>query len=152
MRFLSIFFLLGSYFAEAACDSSFRKVTGNEPLASKLYEATKAIPYGSWEDGSFGMETFEYLGSVSINRNAVYVTYLHTTWGPTYCHRATKRLIFFNSAFKEVGQYYGVQKPRLQGNNLVFPEGEIGASMVDVSNGLPEELNDGNDYHSISIY
>lgn len=136
--------------SEADCDASNRRVFGDEPLASRLYEAAKTIPHGSWDDGEFGNESFEYLGSVIIKNNNIYVTYIQTIWG-NYCGRATQRLIFFNTDFKEIGQYYGVEPPFIEGNILVFPGGEIGESNVDVSNGLPDKLNDGNDYHSIWI-
>ncbi|MGX5201892.1 hypothetical protein [Aliikangiella sp. IMCC44632] len=152
MRYFLVLALLVSNSALAECADSQRFVHGNEPLASKLYEATKAIPHGAWDDGEFGDESFHYLGALKVAGKSTFVTYINTTWGAGSCSRATSRLIFFDEQLKEVGQYYGVQQPKLEKSLLVYPKGEIGSSSVDVSTGLPEQLNDGNDYYPISIY
>jgi hypothetical protein len=152
MRYLLVYMLFVSNVALADCADSRRAVHGNEPLASKLYEVAKTISHGAWEDGEFGEEYFYYLGSLKITGQSTFVTYIYTTWGAGSCGRATSRLIFFDETFKEIGQYYGVQRPKLEEARLVFPKGEIGNSSVDVTTGLPEQLNDGNDYYPISIY
>lgn len=150
--FILLFFFILSSNVVADCYESVRILQGEEPLVSSLYEAAKKIPHGSWRDGEFGKETFTYLGLLKIGDKTTFVTYLHTTWGAGSCGRATFRLIFFDEAHQEIGQYYGVQKPIIENALLVFPKGEIGDSAISIEKGLPSQLNDGDDYYPLSIY
>ncbi|WP_346837891.1 hypothetical protein [Microbulbifer sp. SAOS-129_SWC] len=148
MRFVFLFLLLPGI-AYSSCDQSQRQVYGSEPTASELYEATKSIDNGAWQDGEFGTEKFFYLGHLKSRGKTVYATYLSTDWGLSECSRITNRLIFFDKHKKEIAQYYGVQKPEIKNGKLEFPKGETGLSSVDIIYGLPEQLNDGNDIFPI---
>ena len=136
--------------AIAECkNTSIRTIFGKEPIASKLYEAAKKTDNGAWKDGSFESEEFYFLGKAIVNLNALFVTYINTSWGASTC-RGTQRLMFFNKDFVEVAQYYGVAKPNLKNSTLIFPVGELGPSSVNIANGLPKYLNDGDDHIEIS--
>jgi len=152
MRKYLILLIVYTGFTFAGCNNSVRLVHGEISVATSLYEAAKKIQLGAWEDGKFGQEDFYYLGKLVSRHKDVYVTYIFTTWGAGHCGRATSRLIFFNENKEEIGQYYGVQQPIIQNSQLVFPNGEIGKSSVSIVKGLPEQMNDGNDYYPLSVY
>lgn len=148
---LALIFLLFSFQALASdpCENTGERFTfGEEPLASKLYEAAKNTELGAWEDGEFWQERFYYLGSVVAGSQELYVTYIDTSWGASSC-RGTWRLIFFTKGFKQYAQYYAIAKPRVIGNSLDFSKGEREKTTIDISKGLPDFMNDGNDYFPI---
>ncbi|RYV01216.1 hypothetical protein SOPP22_15935, partial [Shewanella sp. OPT22] len=142
-------FLSVNAFASNPCENTGERFSfGEEPFASKLYEAAKNTELGAWKDGEFWQERFYYLGTVQSGKNSLYVTYIDTSWGASSC-RSTRRLIFFTKDFKQFAQYYAVAKPSLIGSFLDFPEGEREKTKIDISKELPEFLNDGNDYFPI---
>jgi hypothetical protein len=150
LRFaLIVLFLSFQALASNPCVNTGERFTfGDEPLASKLYQAAKNTELGAWKDGEFWQERFYYLGSVVAGSEELYVTYIDTSWGASSC-RGTWRLIFFTKDFKQYAQYYSIAKPKVVGNSLDFPEGEREKTKIDISHGLPEFMNDGNDYFPI---
>ena len=138
--------------AEDWCtNTSERFVIPPTPLAAKLYDVAKTIEMGAWDDGHFWQERFYYLGKVVVAGHPLYVTYIDTTWGAS-SWRGTQRLIFFTREFKAFAQYYAVSKPTVVGSILDFPKGERKKTAIDVSSGLPQWLNDGDDHVEIHKY
>lgn len=141
MRILGFAILLLSTFAESQeCpNKSVRKVEGEEPIASNLYKAAKKTYMGAWEDGEFNTETFSYIGELKYENVKLYVTYLHTVWGPS-C-RATLRLMFWNTELKQVGQYVSIDKPHIIAEDtLSIPYEEEAKSIWKFDGRLPECL------------
>lgn len=151
MKYLLLVFSMLSFHAISCENTGERHTHGEQPLASKLYEAAKNTELGAWEEGEFRQEHFYYLGQVQSGKQTLYVTYIDTAWGASSC-RVTLRLIFFTEDFIQFAQYYAIQKPQVIGNTLDFPQGEKAKIRIDISQGLPEHLNDGNDYFPISKY
>jgi hypothetical protein len=83
LRFaLIVLFLSFQALASNPCVNTGERFTfGDEPLASKLYQAAKNTELGAWKDGEFWQERFYYLGSVVAGSEELYVTYIDTSWG-----------------------------------------------------------------------
>ena len=141
-KFLALAFLIGfSNFAKATCgDDSIRTIFGEEPIASQMYRTVQKQEMGGWETGTFHSEKFYYLGALNKdNSTLIHIGYLNTVWGAS-C-RATLRLIFMNESFKEVGQYYGIEKPELiSPNKLSIPYEEQEETIWEFKGNLPKCL------------
>lgn len=147
-RLIISLLLLAPLLCKAECEHiSKRSVSGREPLASKLYGAAQSMELGAWKAGTFHTEQFDFLGTLQVLGKPVHVAYLSTIWGPS-C-RATYRLLFFTAKLKPMGQYYGISKPSLKGNTLVFHPTEGGTSTVDMASGLPAKINGGDDFFAL---
>jgi hypothetical protein len=135
--------------AQQCGNHSARHIKGHEPLASRLYIAARKADAGAWHKGSFESESSTYLGDVRINGKLVHVLYLQTIWGPA-C-RVTTRLVFFSFKLKPLSWYSGTSEPAIKGNSLVFfPEHER-RSEVDLSKGLPKQIDAGDDFYDIEV-
>ncbi|WP_334016232.1 hypothetical protein [Alteromonas sp. S167] len=146
MRVIVFFVLILSTCADAqeCVNKSVRIVEGHEPIASSLYEAAKTTDMGAWDDGEFHTETFSYIGELEFENEKLYVSYLYTVWGSS-C-RATSRLIFWNTEFKQVGQYVSIEKPHfIAKNTLSIPYEEEPESIWKFTGDLPACLEVAND-------
>jgi len=136
--------------SDPCVDTGERFTFGSEPLASRLYEAALDTEQGAWEDETFWQERFYFLGSTLIDDVEFYVTYVDTTWGISSCRR-TVRLMFFTKAFTQFAQYYGIGKPDLNEGVLSFLDNDAIVSEVDISEGFPVLLYDGNEHVMIEF-
>jgi len=111
-----------------------RKLVGPRPLIEQLWRTAKSAKVPMWGPKEFYEQEFRYLGQTQTAQ-AYHLVNFVTIWGQS--HRATKRLLVFDSRFHFLGMYShldpGVQS--LKGNLLIHESGQ-----ADFSAGPPAKI------------
>mgnify|MGYP001321826265 CR=1 FL=1 len=106
-----------------------RNLIGPSPLVNQLWNNSKAGKVPMWKPSEFHEQEFRYLGQTQSVHPYHLVNFI-TIWGQS--HRATKRLLVFDSKLHFVGMYSHLdpEVKSLQGNILTHASGQADFSIA----------------------